>query len=170
MKLTPGPPRLGAVTLIAIDGPSGSGKSTLADDLAGELDAVIVRTDDFATWDDPVAWWPRLRDGVLEPLAAGRPGTYTKTEWIKGVPGPGAKITVNPPKVLLLEGVSAGRRSVRPLLSALVWCEVPAAEERLGRAVARDGQTARARLMAWQRFENGWFAVDGTKAAADHTA
>jgi len=164
----PGPPRLGAVTLVAIDGPSGSGKSTLADELAGELGAEIIRTDDFATWDDPVAWWPRLRDGVLHPLAAGRPGSYTRTEWTDGTPGPGAMITVNPPKVLLLEGVSAGRRSVRPLLSALVWREVADPGERLERAVARDGESSRTRLMAWQRFENGWFPVDGTKAAADH--
>lgn len=163
-------PRLGDVTLVAIDGPSGSGKSTLADELAADLDAVIIRTDDFATWDDPVAWWPRLRDGVLEPLARGRPGRYRKTEWTDGEPHPGAMITVNPPKVLLLEGVSAGRRSVRHLLSALVWREVPDPAERLARAVARDGESARAPLMAWQRFETGWFAVDGAKAAADHTA
>jgi AAA domain len=165
-----GPPRLGDVTLVAIDGPSGSGKSTLADELAADLDAVIIRTDDFATWDDPVAWWPRLRDGVLVPLAEDRPGRYTKTEWTDGEPRPGAVITVNPPKVLLLEGFSAGRRSVRHLLSALVWCEVSDPAERLVRAVARDGESSRALLMSWQRFETGWFAVDGTKEAADHAA
>jgi energy-coupling factor transporter ATP-binding protein EcfA2 len=169
VRLRPGPPRLGDVTLVAIDGPSGSGKSTLADELAADLDAVIIRTDDFATWDDPVAWWPRLRDGVLVPLARDRPGRYTKTDWTNGTPRPGSMITVNPPKVLLLEGVSAGRRSVRPLLSALVWRELSDPAERLSRAVARDGESARAPLMAWQRFETGWFAVDGTKAAADHT-
>ena len=167
MKL--GPPRLGDVTLVAIDGPSGSGKSTLADELAEDLDAVIIRTDDFATWDDPVAWWPRLRDGVLVPLAGGRTGRYTRTEWAGGSPRPGAMITVNPPKVLLLEGVSAGRRSVRHLLSALVWREVPDPALRLARAVARDGESSRAPLMSWQRFETGWFAVDATKAAADHS-
>jgi energy-coupling factor transporter ATP-binding protein EcfA2 len=164
-----GKPRLGAVTLVAVDGPSGSGKSTFADTLAADLDAVIIRTDDFATWDDPVGWWPRLRDGVLTPLAAGRPGAYTRIEWSDGSPGPGKLITVNPPKVLLIEGVSAGRRSVRPLLSALMWRELADPAERLERAVARDGEASRAPLVAWQRFENGWFDVDGTKAAADHT-
>ena len=169
-----GPARLGPVRLVAIDGPSGSGKSVLADALAQDLrDAgtgtALVRTDDFATWDDPVAWWPRLRDGVLVPLAAGSPGSYVRTDWSGGQPRPGSVITVNPPKVLLIEGVSAGRRSIRPLLSALMWRELPDPEERLERAVARDGEGSRAPLMAWQRFENGWFAVDGTKAAADHT-
>lgn len=170
MKLgvKPGPPRLGAVTLVAVDGPSGSGKSTLADELAADLGAVIVRTDDFATWDDPVAWWPRLRDGVLLPLAAGRAGHYTRTEWTHGEPHSGAEITVNPPKVLLLEGVSAGRRSIRPRLSALIWCELPDSTERLERAVARDGEDCREPLVAWQQFENGWYAVDATKSVADH--
>jgi uridine kinase len=163
-----GPPRLGAVTLIAIDGPSGAGKSTHADRLAAELGATVVRTDDFATWDDPVAWWPRLRDGVLEPLARGRAGRYTRTEWANGEPRPGVVITVNPPKVLLLEGVSAGRRSIRSQLSALVWVELADPAERLRRAVERDGEQHRDALIAWQQFETGWFAVDGTKAAADH--
>jgi uridine kinase len=163
-----GPPRLGGVRLVAIDGPSGSGKSTLARSLAAELDATIVSTDDFATWDDPVAWWPTLATGVLRPLADGRPGSYPRTEWTDGVPHPGEIITVNPPKVLLLEGVSAGRRSIRHRLSALIWCEVPDRGERLARAVARDGESSRKPLMAWQEFEDGWFAVDGTKAAADH--
>ncbi|MGH3760047.1 uridine kinase family protein [Actinophytocola sp.] len=156
------------MTLVAIDGPSGSGKSSLADELAAYLGATIVRTDDFATWDDPVAWWPRLREGVLKPLARGRAGRYTRTEWTGGMPRPGEIITVNPPKVLLLEGVSAGRRSIRPALSALVWCEVPDRAERLARAVARDGESSRKPLAAWQKFEDGWFAVDDTKAAASH--
>jgi uridine kinase len=168
VRFEPGPPLLGDVTLVAIDGPSGSGKSTVADRLAADIGATVVRTDDFATWDDPVAWWPRLAGGVLEPLAHGRAGRYARTEWAGGEPYSGEIIIVNPPKVLLLEGVSAGRRSIRRHLSALIWCEVPDRAERLARAVARDGEMSRKPLMAWQDFERGWFAVDGTKAAADH--
>jgi hypothetical protein len=89
------PPRLGAVRVIAIDGPSGSGKSVLADRLVGGLRAEgfgtgLVRTDHFATWDDPVSWWPRLVGGVLDPLAQGRVGRYRRVEWVDGVPRPGA--------------------------------------------------------------------------------
>ncbi len=159
---------LGGVTLVAVDGPSGSGKSTLADALAERLGATVVRTDDFATWENPVAWWPRLVTGILEPFAAGRPGSYTRTVWSEGRPQPGPTITVDPPEILLIEGVSAGRRSIRPRLSALVWCEVPDRAQRLARAVARDGAAARGPLVAWQEFEDGWFAVDGTRAAADY--
>jgi hypothetical protein len=165
-------PRLGEVRLIAIDGPSGSGKSVLAsallDDLrAAGISAALVSTDDFATWDDPVSWWPRLVDGVLTPLEHNRPGRYQRTEWVNGTPRPGAMITVPVPEVLILEGVSAGRRSIRPKLAKLIWCEVPDRRERLERAVARDGEAAREPLGAWQEFEDGWFAIDDPRAAAD---
>ena len=49
--------------LVAVDGPSGAGKSTVARSLAEEMGATVVPTDHFATWDDPVAWWPRLLHG-----------------------------------------------------------------------------------------------------------
>jgi AAA domain len=163
-----GPPRLGKVRLVAVDGPSGSGKTTYAARLAQELDATVVSTDDFATWDDPVSWWPRLVAGVLEPLAAGRPGRYVRTEWTGGRPHPGATVTVPVSDVLVLEGVSAGRRSVQSRLSALIWCEIPDPAERLARAVLRDGEDARAPLLTWQKFELGWYAVDQTTQRADY--
>ncbi len=164
------PPRLGTVRLVAVDGPSGSGKSTFAARLATRLDGhvTVVSTDDFATWDDPVSWWPRLVAGVLDPLAEGRPGRYVRTAWTDGRPHPGPTITVDVPDVLIIEGVSAGRRSIGPRLSALVWCEVPDSAERLARAVARDGEESRKPLLAWQAFELGWFAVDDTLGRADY--
>ncbi|MFL6145883.1 MAG: uridine kinase [Labedaea sp.] len=157
--------------IIAIDGPSGSGKSTLADRLVADLRAggtptALVRTDHFATWDDPVSWWPRLVEGVLDPLAAGVPGRYQRVEWVNGLPRPGARVTVEVPEVLVLEGVSAGRRSIRSRLDRLIWCEHPDPRQRLERAVARDGEACRQPLRAWQRFENGWFAVDDPRSAA----
>ena len=166
------PSGLGRVSVIAIDGPSGSGKSVLADAIAADLRqagirTAVVSTDDFATWDEPVSWWPRLVAGVLAPLAGGRPGGYRRTEWTNGIPHPGAMIAVPVPEILLLEGVSAGRRSIRARLSTLIWCEHPDPAERLERAVARDGEACRGPLRAWQRFEEGWFAVDNPRAAAD---
>ena len=163
------PPRLGAVRLVAIDGPSGSGKSTLASAITAELGAgvVVVPTDHFATWTDPVSWWPRLVEGVLTPLARGDAGRYQRTDWSGGTPRPGEWVDVGRPAVLVVEGVSSGRRSVRPELSALVWVELAPAAARLERSVARDGASTRPDFVRWQAFELGWFAVDGTKAAAD---
>jgi uridine kinase len=166
------PARLGGVRLVAIDGPSGSGKSVLADRIMAELTGLrartgLVRTDHFATWDQPVSWWPRLVENVLDPIANGRPGAYQCVEWKDGSPYLRRQITVEVPEVLILEGVSAGRRSVRPRLSMLIWLAHPDPGERLERAVRRDGEATRKPLVAWQRFELGWFAVDRTGDAAD---
>lgn len=157
--------------VLAIDGPSGAGKSTLAARVVAGLTArgcrtALVSTDAFATWDDPVSWWPRLVDGVLRPLAAGLPGAYRRMDWTTGVPRPGELVRVAVPEVLVLEGVSSGRASARPLLSHLCWLDGGPEDGRLARTVARDGEAARAELGRWQRFERGWFAVDGTAAAA----
>lgn len=166
------PARLGGVRVLAVDGPSGAGKSTFAARVVAGLRArgcrtELVSTDAFATWDDPVSWWPQLVDGVLRPLADGVPGAYRAMDWTTGVPRPGELVVVNVADVLVLEGVSSGRTSVRPLLSHLCWLSGGAEAERLARAVARDGEAARAELGRWQRFERGWFAVDGTPGAAD---
>ncbi len=126
----------------------------------------LVSTDAFATWDDPVAWWPRLEEGVLQPLALGRPGEYRRMDWTSGAPRPGVLVPVEVPEVLVLEGVSAGRRAMRSRLSHLCWVAGGSAAERLERAVARDGESSRAQLRRWQLFERGWFAVDGTRGAA----
>ncbi|WP_223207829.1 uridine kinase family protein [Actinopolyspora erythraea] len=166
------PPRLGPVRLVAVDGPSGAGKSTFARVLLSALvsagtDAALLGTDDFATWQEPVRWWPRLREGVLEPLRLGRPGRYRRTEWPGGVPVPGASLDVPVPELLLLEGVSAGRRSVARHLSGLVWMEPPSAAVRLERAVLRDGESSRRELLRWQLFEGTWFRSDRTRRRAD---
>ncbi|MGW4488607.1 uridine kinase family protein [Amycolatopsis sp. NPDC004368] len=152
--------------MLAVDGPSGAGKSTLAAAVAEELGAGLVSTDAFATWDNPVAWWPQLERGVLEPLSAGRSGAYRQVDWTSGEPRPGALVTVEVPRVLVLEGVSSGRRAVRSRLSHLCWVEGGTQEARLERAVARDGEPSRADLRRWQLFEQGWFAVDGTRESA----
>jgi ABC-type dipeptide/oligopeptide/nickel transport system ATPase component len=165
------PPRLGGARLLAIDGPSGAGKSTLAASVVADLrargiSAVLISTDDFATWGDPVSWWPRLVDGVLERLREGRPGRYCPMDWTSGSPRPGRPVTVDVPEVLVLEGVSSGRASVRPSLSYLCWLDGPEAATRLERAVARDGEASRHLLGLWQAFERGWFEVDRTRQYA----
>ena len=152
--------------LVAVDGPSGAGKSTVARALAIEMCATLIPTDHFATWDDPVAWWPRLVDGVLSPLWRGEPGRYQRMDWSEGWPRLGEWVTVEPTGVLIVEGVSSARRSISPRLDLALWVDGPDEAERLERAVARDGEKSRAHLRRWQEFERGWFAVDDTRARA----
>jgi len=59
------------IKVLAIDGHGGSGKSTLAEALAKQLNAEIIRTDDFASWDNPLNWWPLLIEYVFEPISKG---------------------------------------------------------------------------------------------------
>ena len=83
------PARLGKVRLVAIDGPGGAGKTAFAERLSHALGgATIVQTDDFASWDDPLGWWPRLEAEVLEPLARGRIARYRAYDWAARKPGP----------------------------------------------------------------------------------
>lgn len=132
-------PRLGEVRVLAIDGPSGSGKTTLARRVRDKLRAraiptVLTSTDDFATWDDPVAWWPRLAAGVLRPLAAGTEGGYRAMDWTAAAPRLDAWVRVPVPWVLVWKacprvGVDASR-VVSAVLGARTGCGRPVGTRR----------------------------------------
>ncbi len=154
--------------IVAIDGPSGSGKTTVADALVDRLRArgtgvVLVRTDDFATWDDPVAWWPEMESDVLHAFIRRRDYRYRPREWVDGEPRIGKRVWYRWEPLLIIEGVSAARRRVADRLTYSLWLDGGSAGERLDRAVARDGESSRAHLEKWQQFERGWFAVDRTR-------
>lgn len=161
--------RLGAAEgIVAVDGHSGAGKSTYAQRLVDDLRAdgarvALVRTDHYATWDDPVSWWPRLVTEVVEPLVRGRDAFYRPMVWREGVPSPGEELRLPWAPLIVIEGVSSARRSFADRLSLALWLDGGTEEERLERVVARDGESSRAELARWQEFERGWFAVDGTR-------
>ncbi len=78
------PPHAMPVRVTAIDGSGGSGKSTLADRIAAGLgDAPIVHTDDFASWEEPLDWWPRVIEEVFRPLADAKPARYRRYDWTR---------------------------------------------------------------------------------------
>ena len=131
--------------VVAIDGCGGSGKSSLAQLLSRDLGAPVVHTDDFASWENPVDWWPELIDRVLEPLARGQAASYQPTSW--GGPAR-TPIVVEPADIVLLEGVTASRESFRPYLAYSIWVDTPA-ELRLHRGLERDGPAA---IGDWRRW------------------
>ena len=56
---------------VAVDGCGGAGKATFAKRLARTLDnCPIVHSDDFASWDRPLDWHPRLVEQVFGTSAA----------------------------------------------------------------------------------------------------
>jgi uridine kinase len=165
------PPPGFPVKLVAIDGHGGSGKSTVAELLATELGAEIVHTDDFASWEEPVEWWPRLVEHVLEPIAADAPSlSYRRSQWW---PDHRPEPVVDQPvtAVMVLEGVTALRSEFRPFLTLGIWVETPL-ETCLARGLARDrNRGAAAEVEAlwreWLAAEETYVEHDDPRAAAD---
>ncbi|MFI6231021.1 uridine kinase [Micromonospora echinospora] len=168
-----GPARLGRTRLVAVDGPSGAGKSVFADRLADALAALpggdrppVVHTDDLLDgWADQFTFWPRLEERVLSPLRAGRPGGYHRYSWVRREFLPRV-VPVPVTSVLIVEGVSAARRAIRPETTLAVLVTAPA-ELRLARAVARDGARILPELRRWHAGERTHFAADDTATGVD---
>jgi uridine kinase len=149
--------------IVAVDGRGGAGKSTLAERLARELGATIVHTDDFASWENPVDWWPALLEQVLEPLARGEPAAFVPNSW--GGP-PKERVVVEPGGVVVLEGVTASRAAFRPYLAYSIWVETPR-ELCLARGLERDGEEARPQWEAWMEAEDAYIAAERPAEHAD---
>ena len=159
------PGRAGA-TVVAVDGPSGSGKTTLAARLADALGSVpVVHLDDlYPGWDGLDAVVPRLVDGVLAPLAAGRDGAYRRWDWAACEDGAAVPVPAVP--LLVVEGAGAASRAAAPHLAVVVWLDGPP-EWRRRRALARDGATYAPHWQRWAAQEQVHFAREGTRARAD---
>ncbi|GAA4386503.1 uridine kinase family protein [Tsukamurella soli] len=158
----------GARGIVTVDGPSGAGKSTYAAALVDDLSAAghrvaLVRTDDYATWDNPAAWWPRMLREIIDPFARGWDARYRPMQWRDGVPRPGPETRMSWAPLVVLEGVSSGRRSFASRTDLALWLDGGDPAARLERAVARDGESEREHLRAWQEWERGWFEVDRTR-------
>ncbi|MDT0343753.1 uridine kinase family protein [Streptomyces litchfieldiae] len=159
------PPSCGQVRLVAIDGHAGSGKSTLAGKLSQALGgAPVVRLDDFASHEAFFGWLEPLTTRVLRPLAAGRPARYPVYDWEKRAFA--GEEVLDPAPVVLLEGVGAGRRALRPHLALLVWLAVPE-EVAWERGRRRDGPQLAAFWREWEEAERRHFREDPSKPFAD---
>ncbi|WP_431784245.1 uridine kinase family protein [Streptomyces chumphonensis] len=159
------PASCGAVRLVAVDGHAGSGKSTLARSLAAALgDAPVLHLDDLASHASFFDWTARLAEDVLTPLARGataRPAAY---DWERRAWG--RQLALPPAPVVLLEGVGAGRRAVRPALAAVLWLDVDR-EVAWERGRRRDGPGLATFWDAWTPAERAHFAADPTRPYAD---
>jgi len=152
-----------ATRIVAVDGAGGAGKSSLAAWLAGRLGAHVIHTDDFASWDDPVDWWPALIEHALAPLAAGTPARYQPTDWGDGAKPP---VVVEPGGTVVLEGVTASRQAFRPYLAYSIWVET-ARDLRLRRGLERDGDEARPEWERWMEAEDRYVERERPASHAD---
>ena len=122
-----------------------------------------MHTDDFASWANPLDWWPALIERVLEPLAAGVATRYLPNDW--GGP-PKEPVTIEPGGIVIVEGVTAARAAFRPFLTFSVWVEAPR-ELRLHRGLERDGEEARAQWDAWMAAEDRYIEAEHPQTHAD---
>ncbi|MGW4732266.1 uridine kinase family protein [Streptomyces shenzhenensis] len=159
------PPSCGPVRLIGVDGHAGSGKSTFAGELAAALDgAPVLHLDDIASHDALFGWTGRLLTQVIEPLARGESAAYAPYDWRARSFGPPRPLP--PAPVVLVEGVGAGRRALRPYLARLLWMELPH-EESWTRGRRRDGRAQREFWAGWVEAERRHFAGDPSRPHAD---
>ncbi len=158
------PARAGATRVVAIDGPAGAGKSVFAARLTRVLGAPVICLDDLTpSWTGPDREAALLVEQILAPLAAGTPAQYHFFDWALDRYTDWREVPIVPN--LIVEGVGAGTRIVRPYLSYLVWVDAPS-ELRLERGLERDGAN---RLPEWQRWrtrEEALFKGEGTRDAA----
>lgn len=162
-------PSCGPTRLLAVDGYAGSGKTTfsalLAQQLGGPERAPVVHLDDLATHEQFFDWTGRLEREVLTPLAQGRPVRHRVYDWERARFGATRELPAAPP-FLLLEGVGAGRRAVRPQLAALLWMDLDAETART-RGELRDGPALAEFWRRWAAEQTEHFRVDPSRPFAD---
>jgi hypothetical protein len=133
----------------------------LAEALGG---APVLHLDDLASHDELFAWTGRLLTQVIEPLRRGETAHYAPYDWRTRGFGPARPLP--PAPVLLMEGVGAGRRALRPHLAGLLWMDVPR-EEAWARGRSRDGEEQREFWDGWVPAEVRHFAEDPSRPYAD---
>ncbi|MEU4563396.1 dephospho-CoA kinase [Actinoplanes sp. NPDC023936] len=159
------PPSAGNRRVLAVEGRSGSGKTTLGRAVSVRLGAPLISMDDlYAGWDGLDRGVTALHDWVLRPLAEGRAASWRRWDWAAGeytghFPVPDAEW-------LVIEGVGAGGRVLRPYLCGVVWLE-SSATVRKRRALARDGETYAPHWSRWAGHEDAFYATEGVR---DHAA
>jgi uridine kinase len=158
-------PRAGRTWVVAVDCRSGAGKTSLAAALRDRLRAPVVSLEDlYGGWDGLERGIDLLVSAVLEPLAAGRVARVPRYDWIaREWAEPTA---IEPPPILIVEGVGAGARRAAGFESVLVWLEVPA-PVRKQRALDRDGETFAPYWDRWAAQEDLLLARERTPDRAD---
>lgn len=148
-----------------MDGHAGSGKTTFAGRLATALGgAPVLHLDDIASHGELFTWTQRLVSQVIEPLRHGENASYTPYDWMSRRFGPPRSLPAAP--TVLMEGVGAGRRAIRPFLARLLWMELTD-EEAWARGRLRDGTEQSEFWAGWVDAERRHFAADPSRPFAD---
>lgn len=147
------------LVLVGIGGHGCAGKTTLAGLIP---DAQRVATDEF--WTGEGFDLDRLAADVIEPLTHGVTARFVSYDW--GARTQRGTRTVEPSGIVIVEGVCALHRALRDAYAVRVWVDAPR-DVRLARAVARDGESARASWVErWMPSEDRYVARDDPASCA----
>ncbi len=150
--------------VLLVDGRSGGGKSTFAERAATLLGGAVVHADDLAWHHDMTAWDELAIEHVIQPWRRGETIAYRPPGWVaKGREG---QVSVpDGVRVLVLEGVGAGRASLATHADAVVWVQSDRDVAR-ERGLRRDVELGRTREEA-EAFWDEYSASEEPLLAAD---
>jgi hypothetical protein len=136
----------------------------LGEALSAGLRAPVVSLEFlYGGWDGLERGIDLLVSEVLEPVAAGRAARVPRFDWVaREWADP---VTLEPPQVLIVEGVGAGARRAAVYESVLVWLEAPPFV-REKRALDRDGDVIAAHWEQWAAQEEAMLARERTPERA----
>lgn len=167
-------PSVGNTLFIAVDGHGGSGKSTFAKLLGEKLGAQIVQTDYFASWDNPLNWWPLVIQYVFEPIKNGATTlNYPRSKWSPDH-NPEAVIDQPVTPIMILEGVSSLRKEFREYIGYGIFVDTPKGlclQRGVERDLTYDYKKSREELTEmWNKWfgdEEAYFKRDNPNAYAN---
>jgi len=164
--------RVGKTLFVAVDGHGGSGKSAFAKWLGHNLHAEIIKTDDFASWDDPSDWWPKVIEKVFKPISEGEKYlNYDRSKWWENH-HPESVIKKPVTDLMILEGVGSSRKEFREYIRLHIFVDTPE-DVCIKRGVEKDlitGKTREELLEIWKKWidhENEYIQRDHPKEYAD---
>lgn len=149
--------------LVLVDGRSGAGKTTFAARLVRLLDGSLVHTDDLSWNHHPTDWATLLVDEIITPWRRGDAESFRPPGWLTH-DRPGS-IDVEPGRVLVVEGVGAGRAELAALADVVIWVQSDADIARR-RGIARDVEYGRSVEEA-EAFWDEWMGAEEPFLAAD---
>lgn len=157
--------RAGPTRVVAIDGRSGAGKTLLASRIRIQLDAPVVSLEDlYRGWDGLEHGIDLLVSEVLVPFAHERAAWVPRYDWLTREWA--EPVLLEPPELLIVEGVGAGARRAATFVSLLVWLEAaPAARKK--RALDRDRDAFAPYWDMWATQEDAMLARERTPERAD---
>jgi hypothetical protein len=144
----------GRPALVAVDGRSSAGKTTLAAMLCETTDsALVVHTDDIAWRHSVFGWGGLIAHGVLVPARRGETVSYRPPAWDL-VGRPGAIEVPTGTRLLIVEGVGAGRQELAAHFDGIIWVQSD-----LDQALARDQKRVAAGEISAEDYAD-WMAQE----------